>query len=320
MFDTVRLQTDNVGLSAERLKRAGWMQRITREMDKTTGEMKESSHWRLQRDASPHFLQYSPDDDTLIVETSLPKVIYGDNIQMLKPADVPRALGELTNRVADAVQDADIPDCALWRLRGRADAVFSWDVGGRVRDYLHAYKSLGLPRHHSQAVDVDATLYWKNGERTIRMYDKHCETKDDAARGLLRFEIQPRRARAELGTLADAPAVHALTWKNAHRVLSKHLEALGGSLIVTDEERLFKRLRDAYGPTKALRLMGHVLMATHYGRDELMAMGVNRSTIWRAATQVKKAGANATTAKTGLLPSLQLPAVGDYAGEPVRLK
>ena len=188
MFDTVRAAYNDVELNTARLMKAGFRKVVTTFEDGEGGE-KESLSYRWMASAtdkakfeSPHFVQYIPSAGVVKFETSLPKVLYKENVSMLKADDLPRVLDEVSNRVQDLC--GDLPHAKEAHLRGRLDAVYNWRVqeGNKsyVSDYLHALRSAQASRHKtdsyaSETVDADATLYWFNRQRKIRAYDKFRE-------------------------------------------------------------------------------------------------------------------------------------------------
>ncbi|HID43003.1 MAG TPA: hypothetical protein EYP30_04380 [Archaeoglobaceae archaeon] len=322
MFDTVRLNTVGLYKDISQLKKRGWEQ-ITRTRSIQGKEFKKVQ-LVLKRSESPHYLFYSPDPwGELKVETSLPKILYGDNVELLKDEDIPSTLDELSNRVVDLF--GDIPHMGGWRVHGRIDAVFGWnaiwDNENHIVDYLHAFKSLELPRHYSQSVDRESTLYWRNKSRVIRMYDKEAEAKVDKACGILRFEVQSNRASSELKDVAKVESTKAkdvLTWNNAKSILERYLDRLGTDLVVTDEEKAFRLMIKHFGYTKARRLLGVIHAHRIFSRDELENMGASRITLWRDVREVNSIGLSVATNESGLLPPLTLPE--KYDGSPMNLK
>jgi hypothetical protein len=263
----------------------------------------------------PHFLQYSPKRMELKVETSLPKVLSGSNVGLLSETDLNKVLDLVSDRVSSWC-GSDVPHVSEWDIRGRVDSVYAWNVGSCVDDYLHALKSVNLSRHVSQSVDRESTLYWRNSQRVIRMYDKFRETRVDEAKGVLRFEVQLNHAKAEFERMANVKSSKVkdiLKWENSRRILENYLEGIGGDLVIADEEKCLKLLTSKFGATKAIRLFGYIQSMRVYSRDELVRFGVRRETVWRALRDVHLAGANVGVAKSGVLPSLTLPKT--YDGE-----
>ena len=322
MFDTVRLGVAGLSTDIGQLKKRGWEQITrTRNVQGKDFETVQLVLWR--QGESPHRLSYSPEPwGELKVETSLPKILYDDNVELLRDGDIPAVLDELSNRVADSF--GDIPHVSGWNIRGRFDAVFGWDTiwGGEnhIPDYLHAFKSLELPRHYSQSVDRESTLYWRNKSRVIRMYDKEAESKLEKACGILRFEVQSNRAKSELkrAGMESIKVEDVLTWDNAKVILESYLSKLGTDLVVTDEEKAFRLMIKNLGYPKARRLLGTIHAHRIFSRDELENMGASRKTLWREVREINNIGLSVATSESGLLPPLTLPE--KYDGSPMKLK
>jgi hypothetical protein len=321
VFDTVRLGVAGLDADIGMLKRLGWEQ-ITRTRNVGGKDVDTVQLVSLRRDESPHYLSYSPEPlGELKVETSLPKMFYEDNVSLLRDEDMPAVFDELSNRVSEAF--GDIPHVGEWNIRGRFDAVFGWNAiqQGKnfVPDYLHAFKSLELPRHYSQSVDRESTLYWRNKSRVIRMYDKEAESKLDKACGILRFEVQSNRAKAELkrSGVESLKAQDVLTWDNAKVILKSYLSKLGADLVVTDEEKAFRTMIGELGYPKARRLLGAIHAHRIFSHDELISMGTARNTLWRDVREVNDIGLSVATSESGFLPPLTLPK--KYDGSPMRL-
>jgi hypothetical protein len=179
-----------------------------------------------------------------------------------------------------------------------------------------------LARHHTDYVDNAKTVYWKTARRWLRSYDKYEETHLPQARGILRFEVEMKRAKSEMqkvaGVKEDATVGEMLNWENAERVLSYWLDRLGTDLCVRDDERLFGLLVEKCGRTRAIRLMGFIFASRLYGRDELTAQGFKRDYLWRNSKAINSVGASVASTKSGLLPGLMLPE--KYDGRPGSVK
>jgi hypothetical protein len=261
----------------------------------------------------------------LKIETSFPKLLYGNNVAMVKSEDVEPGIDKLSEIVSSCVgKELDVHAA---EIQGRVDFVFSfdtlWDDRGHVGDYLDAFKTLELPRHYTQNVARDATLYWRNRSRVIRMYDKEKESGEISARDNLRFEVQMNHAKAELGRLVPGIASLKLQdvarWDVAKTVLNNYLNAMGADLVVADERKLARKLVAELGPARARRLMGYIVFLRLYGHDGMERLGFERTMAWRDRHELESAGVSAAVGaeQDGLLPALRLP--DEYSGEPLRL-
>lgn len=315
MFDSVRLAINEIEIDPAKLSARGWKETTNTILDAEGVPQRDCYYRKPLKNQHPHFLEYYPKRGQLKLETSLPKVLWGENVSMISPGEMEKCFDVMSDRVSSWV-GGDIPHVGTWDIRGRVDAVYAWQVGKELPDYLHAFKSVGLSRHISQNVDRDATIYWRNAQRVIRLYDKERETGLKSAHGLLRFEVQANHAKSEFERITGATSTKArdvLTWDNSRAILNNYLSGLGSDLVILDDEKCFKMLAAKFGATRAVRLFGYVQAMRCYSRDELISSGVARNTIWRATRDINAAGASVGSVKSGILRPLRLP-VGDFTG------
>lgn len=333
LFDTVRAAAENIELNTTRLMRAGFRKVVSTTLDGEGLEKESLSYRWIASQAhkanfeSPHFVQYIPSAGVIKFESSLPKVLYKENVSMLKSDDVSKVLDEVSDRLSGLC--GDLPHAKDFNVRGRVDAVYQWDTrdGSKsfVSEYLRAFRVAQVSRHKSDnyasnEIDRDATLYWFNRQRRLRMYDKFRESGLDSAQGILRFEVQTHHAKSELegvGYLGDVSLGSVLNWNSARRLISKYLDSVGGDLVITDEQKLLGTLLKIYSPTKAIRLLGYIHLSDTFSDRELSDLGINRSTVWRNVKAINGAGVSRSKVK-GLgrdkLPALRLPE--NYNGQP----
>ncbi len=309
MFDTTKLKADEVDLSLR--PERGW-----REITTDDGGVPRPM-FLLRRKGSPS-INYSPRSGRISVGVSLPKLLYGQNVSLLAPSDVPAALDGLSNRITDAVQ-APIPWCGDWTIQGRSDVAYSWQAGALVPEYLDAFSQIALPYHWLDR--AGSSVYWKNDRRWVRFYDKFRESGIPEASGILRFEIQMNRAREELGDrgMKSDKASDLINWPTARAVLDRYLGKLGvDDLKIDDEDQTFSKLVKAFGLAKGTRLHGYLVAKRRYGRDGLLSRGHNRATdtewMRRNAADLKKAGISIAVTAGEALPPLILPG-DEYNGE-----
>lgn len=339
MFDTVRLAVETVAPGPGELLRLGWQEHTSREWDKELGEAKERVTFRRFSDVEPHYMQFNGADfdgaytGTLKIESSLPKVNGGTNVRLLGVDEVGSVLDELSNRSIDAF-GADLPHAGEWATL-RADAVINWDTRGndgasRVPDYLLALGPREIPRHTKKVIDRGSTHYWFNKSRMVYAYDKAAESGEESAAGLLRFEARILRVKSELRSLGlhgkddKSPAVArtVLNWSTARQILDRYRVRLGGDFVVTDELALIDRLLDEVKPHQVKNMIGVLHLFRTYGFDELERRGFARRSLFRWRAQLIEYGVPVSEVGGGplVLPPLELPHVGEYDGEPVRVR
>ncbi len=156
------------------------------------------------------------------------------------------------------------------------------------------------------------------------MYDKQKESKQDAAKGSLRFEVQVNHAKNELGALVPGVGLKiqdVARWDVAKAVLGTYLDAMGADLVVSNERELAQTLVEKVGPARARRLMGYVVFLRLYGREGMLQMGFDRTMPFRDKRELEAVGLAGTVndreGSSGVLPGLRLPE--NYSGQAFRL-
>lgn len=126
--------------------------------------------------------------DECRVQTSLPKLLYGDNITTLTPDDLKRALLKLEVEIHKHFPTAP---CVLEMLPRRVDATDDRQLGDEcyVAAALHHLSTLSM-RGKRPWVGQQQTISWPGarGGYTSKAYSKLRETGDERARGKLRVE------------------------------------------------------------------------------------------------------------------------------------
>jgi hypothetical protein len=324
MFDTVRGQV-RCELDPDRLLRAGFHRHVDQSRDGEGGNIDIVAYDLHLPGGSPHYLAYLPPKRVdpgdpagfLKVETSLPKALRAENVTLLSAGDVQPCFDVISNRISDKV--GDVGEFGGFDVRGRVDAVYSWSTC-HADDYLHALKQMHLGRHVSQSVDRDATVYWRNRQRVIRAYDKFKESGLEIARDQLRFEVQLNHAKGELARVAGVTSTKmrdVVNWETAKSVLAWYLFALGGDLMIADDEKLVECLLKNFSGVRARSLLGGLMMQRVYSRDELIRRGVSTRTFYRDRAEIRRVGISEGSARSGVLAPLRLP--DDYTGEALKL-
>ncbi len=310
MLDTIRADCE-IELDPCRLMDRQFKRSMVTQKDASGYEHERIGYTWSKPGAHPHFVQYMPGVRRLKIETSLPKVIYGENVSLLSPGDSGRVLDEVSNRVSDLC--GEIPHFGDWDLRGRIDACFAWRAPGMVHEYLQAFRWVTIARHYSDSVDKEATLYWFNSERRVRLYDKYKETVIEAAKDLLRFEVQLNHGKRELQRLgiASTRVGELVNWETAKAILGDFLDRLGGDLVISDDVKLMRALVNKCGAARARRLMGAIIYYRAFSGSDLRSMGFKREVVSRDRREVRKVGLSVGGSSRPVLPPLQLPAVYD---------
>ena len=120
----------------------------------------------------------------LSLEFSLPKMVYGNNYQMLESIEESIKLG---NAKLAKVKDIPILDLAEGILI-RLDICYNHQVGDAVDDYIKALGNLDYPHRRTKG-HLHEGVEYKAKHKTTKFYNKENESKHKEAFGILRQEI-----------------------------------------------------------------------------------------------------------------------------------
>jgi hypothetical protein len=120
----------------------------------------------------------------LSLEFSVPKMVYGNNYQMLESIEETIKLG---NEKLAKVRDIPILDLAEGILI-RLDMCYNHQVGDAVDDYIKALGNLDYPHRRTKGHRHEGVEY-KAKHKTTKFYNKENESKHKEAFGILRQEI-----------------------------------------------------------------------------------------------------------------------------------
>ena len=241
------------------------------------------------------------------IEVSLPKLIFGNNYELL--TDLAPAI-----EVLGAVLDADpavprMPEMAATAL-SRLDICCHYDVGDDLPHYIDTLARLEYPRRTTIRFNAETVEFRANSVKS-KFYDKHAETEGACPPGILRHEITYHRARS-IKTAFDTKRSVKLadvTIDSATELLTTDLKRLGiHEKPFATHALAIDRLCDEYGTTTGPRLYGVLCVYQHLGRGATAErIGVKRNAVSRLLAQVRKAGiATALTHGSSELPPLQV--------------
>jgi len=238
------------------------------------------------------------------VEVSLPKLIFGNNYELL--SEVGPALDRL-----DEIIDADpaippLPSMADASL-SRLDLCCHYSVGDLLPHYITALAALNYP--HRDTVRFNAeTVEFRTKSVKTKFYDKHAETDGEAPPGTLRHEITYHQGRVIKEAFAADRAVlaGALTPHMAELLLTKDHERLG----ILDKpfptsSSASRALIDQYGSIRGARLFGILAMLGDAGPEGVAErLNLTRKSVIRDLATIRKAdiAASLTDAKHDLPP------------------
>jgi len=181
MLDTIRLKF-SVSPSPDQLTK--WTHRIT---ETQTGIRESYIYNPIIGDTMCKFtfFPYSYTGDSLLtLEVSLPKLVLGNNYQMLGSIDGTIKISNyLLNNSSLYIPEIDLSEGVLIRL----DMCYNHQVGDLVDDYIKALGYLDYPHRRTSNYRHEGVQY-KSKHITTKFYDKEKETGFPEATGILRQE------------------------------------------------------------------------------------------------------------------------------------
>lgn len=265
--------------------------------------------------------------DYLSAEVSLPKLVFGNNVEMLSSADVPKALELVSNLVSYySGADFDATKADVIRL----DVCNNWksqevDVYAR----LEALKSAHYPKMTRRP--VEASVYFRNKgkkkSQEVVCYAKHAhihelvrkgEATDEhlkASIGVFRlehryFDDAVTRLASDRLLLADRSAASLLKAWVAEEVIKTDMQILGLDKEISNGDARLERLREYCNGDRAklVRLSGILTLADKYGADNLVSLDLVRHTsFYEYRKELKAAGVWLTAPAERTLAPLSEP-------------
>lgn len=266
-------------------------------------------------------------------EFSAPKLIYGSNVEMIKPNDLPFLLDTVSDIVsnetridfdANAAKIMALHLCYNWKLAEEFDAYAYLDEM-KLTTYPHKRRAI-----HAKENGVD-TVYWGNKGEEILIYLKHAETARLAKKGkvssrfvaqsigMLRLEhrlLKSEKCKAladRFGCSNRADSLLEHFSEMAQETLLEDMEILGLDKIieVTGERERLNLLKDYCGDNnrKYQNLCALLHNADVFGIDNIVSLGlINPNTFRTRKAEIKKAGISFSKPTNGrILPPLPAP-------------
>lgn len=280
----------------------------------------------VDSDYSPTLFYYAAPDGKyyISVEVSLPKILFGSNVQMLGKTELTAALhavGEFASRHFGVAFDPFTANV------GRVDFCHNFAVGeDRIYSYLQAASEAEPAFLKRRIIGKIETVEFFNKSRKVYCYDKLRETERqfskgkiskeavEAARGILRLEARyntteaVKRLCANQLSLPDRQVRTLLNFEAAESVLTAALESLNLHEPVVMRDCRIEKLRQFYGYGSRLqRLVGFLQLCDVYGGDKLIALGVMKpSAYYKQRKEIRDAGALIFSSFYSTLPALSL--------------
>ncbi|MFB3923281.1 MAG: hypothetical protein ACE145_16285 [Terriglobia bacterium] len=309
MFDTVAARQEGGPFSPKDASRNTWETRSREFTDPKTMARRVSVIQLLSRPEAR--IVISGQGEVLVIESSLPKLIYRNNLQSLFNAAP--ALELLNEFVSDHV-DGPIPDLSEMPF-SRADYAHNFDVGAFLPDYVDSLSRVPFLKNRARINEYNGVEWWGKNGRRVRAYDKHQEmlekgrTEVPEARGKLRFEVEirsksgflQRRLKKKRPTLSDV-----LVPERAYVTLAETLNkmSLDHRFLPLDEARQI--LDASFSPRTATTLLGLLQRLRSQKVEEVRAI-LPISTFYRNLRKLREVELYPRAVGDRELPPLRLP-------------
>lgn len=297
MFDTVRATT------VQNLD-SGFLQRFATCEQRMLPGGAVKRRWFYNSQEDLFRMTYHEQDQRIVLEVSLPRLIVGHNAALL--VDPALALSEW-----DKLKDRYLPSTPTmsdW-VASRVDCCWEFSVGDNLQSYISAMLSLTMPRHKTvtwfgQSVEWHSTSHsFGFYNKAIQLFDVyHDSSLAERAKGLLRVETRIDGAGSVQRTFGQGKGAileDVLNPRFAYIILSRDLERVKVNTLISTQDVLADMLVETVGMKDACDLFGFVFMLVRcQGKDNLIKSGFPRATVYRYLNKLKQAGISPTILNT----------------------
>lgn len=192
MFDTVKLFTKPVFINDTSLEQ--YKPKSFTYVQKDTGALITRY---IIHDVKIPYIEYHDATKALSIQLSIPKFLYGNNVDLMMESDISLFFNSLQGRINELfsihISHED------W-IAQRIDVCWNFQVEERVGDYLQTFSKQKLPYKHTFNYNSNQTVGFRNKSNRIIFYDKEKEcirNKESLdviqrASGILRFEYEAK--------------------------------------------------------------------------------------------------------------------------------
>lgn len=243
----------------------------------------------------------------LVVQCSLPKLLWGQNVDTLGAGAVEVAVDKLDSLVREYWPEApEIRSWAVRRVDCTANRVYQGDDAEQaVACVLEGLKLVRMHGRLPRIGDSGTSVSWKgySGGFERKAYSKFHETKDDRAKGVLRVEVgaigqvavrrvlalKPGEAVRLVDVLAERafPDVCTARFGRVVAAVADHVEREPFMRAFYRFKRYADGMKKGGGSGKAAAWLGYAWMVSHVGWGGL---GLETTTEWRMRKVFEGAG------------------------------
>ncbi|WP_445489209.1 hypothetical protein [Niallia sp. 03133] len=229
MFDTVRMRLADIHIEKETFRNIGNV-KTTTYYDSETGVL--NDRYILKHEEFPYIVYYS-NTKSLIIQLSIPKFLYGENISVINKGDIKSFWERFEQRLK--VLLGIVVERSKWIVQ-RVDVCWNFKVGNKVSDYIKYLGTKRLPYKSTNCINQSETVIYKNKSSRIMFYDKQKECKVNKqpediisrAEGVLRMEISPSYKNIQ-EIYSDRKAIDVLTVNFFKLITQRVLEQISFS-------------------------------------------------------------------------------------------
>jgi hypothetical protein len=190
----------------------------------------------LKNDEILSYIRYNPNWNRLLVNCSIPKVIYGNNVKEINELDISKFFKKVESRIEELFDKTIHKDD--WQVY-RIDLCknFKLENERQLNQYIHQLAKIKLSRKDT-FLRNNETVEFLNKSMKIHFYDKqkqlkHLRIKDndllEQAKDVLRFEVQLKKDGLKQ-YFTKRKAVDLLTKDFYKQVMNEQLELINTKL------------------------------------------------------------------------------------------
>lgn len=249
----------------------------------------------------------------LHVQVSLPKVLFGNNVEMItSESEIEQVIAIVNSFIAELkwMPEMDLGAGRLYRV----DAAYNYQVGERVEDYISAISKSFYPNRKTgpylfKGIEgVQFTSLSKHPSARLIFYDKWKESHLPSAYGCLRQESSLRHANyIERRTGIDNPTLRDVKIDWLIQLLQIDLKRLHlDKTVIYPRDMAQEILVNKYGYPMGIKLHGHLIARQSMTREQMIASGAKQRTLQHWEMQIADAGMATTMTDKVALPALSL--------------
>lgn len=288
-----------------------WEYREEIKMDEKLNVPLETTTWFLN---DPLARLWIRNGKNLTVEASLPKIVHGNNFQLL--SDPTRALQCLDKFIQDYVQGVEGTVSAF--PYSRVDYCHNFQVGPEnIARYIKAFSRLS-PLPKKTLHNDEETISWRSNGRMIRAYNKEKELQAsrnpeyESAKGILRVEVEIKRRSQVLNRFLKRRGRTSFLLSDAvdpdvaYQMLKRHIKRLRLDVPITSPEKALAILTHHFKGPRATQLYGFYRIINDHGIGKAKR-NHSPSTYYHFRKQLIDVGLWLACPEAEYLPPLVLP-------------